>query len=353
MHHLSTSKIYLQTGQLSIHYFTSFPRAISLTNAPDLDLLCQEFRFTSLGRQHASFDIFLLKSAPVDVQKQLAEEDRQICLLIAGRGDDAEIEPTSDHDAILRLREAISRFEHHIDGLSEGLRQLGQVARGIVEASAASSPRLGRLDLIDAALQQPLPPSGPPRIKGLIQCLTERCGARIPELGVVAVTASSNVDSTKNAVDLESGSCYVSAAGPSSWICIDFKDMWITPSSYSIVNCGDGAGHLKNCVIEGSKDGEDWVVLDRRENCDDMKEGNAVGAFSMFRSDKVRLIRLRKIGLTHSGQSFFGLARFEIYGSLLSRDFEVGLIARQTQECGKDVHDAGLVICSASGKCDE
>jgi hypothetical protein len=84
-----------------------------------------------------------------------------------------------------------------------------------------------------------------------------------------------------------------------------------------------------------------------------MKEGNAVGAFSMFSSDKVRLIRLRQIGSTHSGQSFFGLARFKIYGSLLSRDFEEGLIARQTQECGKNVHDAGLVVYSASGKCDE
>jgi hypothetical protein len=58
--------------------------------------------------------------------------------------------------------------------------------------------------------------------------------------------------------------------------------MWITPSSYSIVNCGDGGGHLKNCVIEGSKDGDGWVVLDRRENCDDMKEGTLLGHFQCF-----------------------------------------------------------------------
>jgi hypothetical protein len=124
------------------------------------------------------------------------------------------------------FREATSRFERRVDGLRQG----SQVVRGIIEADAASSPRLGRLDLIDAALQQPLLPSGPPRIKGLIQCLTERCCARLLELGVVAVTASSNVDNAKNVVEFGSDSCSVSAARPSSWICMDFKDVWITCS---------------------------------------------------------------------------------------------------------------------------
>jgi hypothetical protein len=338
---------------------------VNHTNAPDPDLLCQEFRFPSLGRllaafmaQHASLDIILLKSALVDVQRRWADQGRQICLLIAGRCDDAETEPRSDHGDVSGLREEISRFEPRVDGLSEGLSQLSRVVRGIVEASGASSPRLSRLDLIDAAMQQPPsqppPPSGPPRIKGLIKCLTERCGARLLELGVVAVTASSNVDGAKNVVDLGSDSGYVSAARPSSWICIDLNDMWITPSSYSIVNCGDGGAHLKSSVIEARRSGEDWVVLDRREKCDDMKEANAVGTFSLFRSDRVRLIRLRQIGPAHSGQSFFGLAGLKPYGSLLSPHFEEeGLIARQTQECGKNVHDAGLVVCSASEKCDE
>jgi hypothetical protein len=283
---------------------------INHNNAPDLDLLCQEFRFTTLGRQVADFiarqassDIILLKSALANVQSRLADQDRQISLLIAGRRDDAETEPKSDHGDISGLREAMSRLEGLVTGLSEELRQLGQMAGGIVGASAASGPQL---DMIDAAVQeppsQPLPPSGPPRIKGLIQCLAERCGGRVVELGVVAVTASSNADSAKNVVDLGSDSCYVSTARPSSWICIDFKDMWITPSSYSIVNCRDGSAHLKSWVIEASKGGEDWVVLDRRENCDDMKEASAIGTFSMFRSDRVRLSRLRQIGQAHSGQ---------------------------------------------------
>jgi hypothetical protein len=112
--------------------------------------------------------------------------------------------------------------------------------------------------------------------------------------------------------------------------------------------------HLKSWVIEASKDGEEWVVLDRRKNCDDVKEANAVGTCSMSRSNRGRLIHLRQIGPAHSGQLFCGLTGFEIYGSLLSRHFEEeGLIARQKQECGKDVHDAGFVVCSASGKCDE
>jgi hypothetical protein len=135
---------------------------------------------------------------------------------------------------------------------------------------------------------------------------------------------------------------------------MDFKDMWITPNSYSIVNCRDVGTHLKSWLIGASKNGEDWVVLDRRDNCDDMKEANAVGRFSMLRSNRVQLIRLRQMGPAHSGQSFFGLAGFEIYGSLLSLHFEEeGLIARQTQECGSNLHDSGLVVCSASGKFEE
>jgi hypothetical protein len=81
-----------------------------------------------------------------------------------------------------------------------------------------------------------------------------------------------------------------------------------------------------------------------------MKEANAVGTFSMFRSDRVRMIRLRQIGPAHLGQSFFGPAGFEIYGSLLSPHFEEELIARQTQECGKNLHNVRLVVCSARGK---
>jgi hypothetical protein len=96
------------------------------------------------------------------------------------------------------------------------------------------------------------------------------------------------------------------------------------------------------------------IVLDRRENCGEMNEANAVVTFSMFRSDSVRLIRLQPMGPTHAGEWFFGIAGFKIYGSLLSPHFEqYGLISLQTYECGKNVHHAGLVICSASGKCDE
>jgi hypothetical protein len=83
---------------------------IALYNAPELDLLCQEFRFASLGRQvaafmaqHALYGIISLKSALVDVQRRLADQYRQICLVIAGRGDDAETEPKSDHGDISGL----------------------------------------------------------------------------------------------------------------------------------------------------------------------------------------------------------------------------------------------------------
>jgi hypothetical protein len=80
---------------------------INHNNAPDPDLLSQEFRPTSRGRQvaafmaqHPSSDIILLKSALVDVQRRLADQDHHICLLIAGRGDGAETEPKSDHDGV-------------------------------------------------------------------------------------------------------------------------------------------------------------------------------------------------------------------------------------------------------------
>jgi predicted nucleic acid-binding Zn-ribbon protein len=280
-----------------------------------------------------------LRAAITDGSAEVEEVRRQVAGLKAQFSDDCP-----------KVKRDLTSLEQELVKLKEEIKTMRPRPQPYSPPAAWQSVGWAQKSSVSA----PLPPSGPLRIKGLIQCLAERCGGRLLELGVVAVTASSNVDSAKNVVDLQSNSCYVSAARPSSWICINFKNTWITPSRYSIVNCGDGGAHLKSWVIEASKGGEDWVVLDRRENCDDMKEANAVGTFSMFRSDRVRLIRLRQIGPVHSGQSFFGLAGFEVYGSLLSPHFEEErLIARQTQECSKNVHDARLVVCSARGNCDE
>lgn len=110
------------------------------------------------------------------------------------------------------------------------------------------------------------------RFHGIIFYLTNKFGGNVNEKGVISITG----ESVRNdpglipqvAADLfDLQSCFHSRNELGSTLTYDFKDFRVTPTCYSIrTNPWGGKGHyhLMNWDIEGSNDGENWFLLDRR-----------------------------------------------------------------------------------------
>jgi hypothetical protein len=152
--------------------------------------------------------------------------------------------------------------------------------------------------------------------------LTAKFGGNVHDRGVVHITANRVCDDStghaaKNVVDLGTDSYFHSTYDANQSICFDFKKMTITPTHYSIRtnNNGPNGYHLKSWVLEGSKEGNLWIEIDRQDGRSDLNSRFAVATFSVGRSESVGLLRLRQTGLNHSGNNLLYFTAFEIFGS--------------------------------------
>ena len=214
-------------------------------------------------------------------------------------------------------------------------------------------------------------------LDGMIAYLTRECGGNVHNKGVVNVTASSvltnNIEHpAKDAVDLGTDSQFETLNELNSWLCFDFKDRRIIPTSYSIrsYNRESGCNHLKSWVVELSNDGSSWTEVDRRDNNYDLNEKHVIRNFKLSRvpNESFRFIRLRQTGPNHWGMYWLKLTSWEIFGTLCegkierrSHDFVEtdfvynaskpldGMIAYLTRECGGNVHDKGVIAATSSG----
>ena len=161
-------------------------------------------------------------------------------------------------------------------------------------------------------------------LEGIIAYLTRTSHGNVHDKGIVNVTASSVYGSSwdpKNAADLEVETPYYSSDEPDVWICYDFKGMSIVPTGYSIRSWsgrGPGSMHLKSWVIEVSKDGSQWTLVDRRVNNSDLNGRSLTQNFKITEpvSGKYRYIRLRQIGENHSHNYYVIISALEIFGTL-------------------------------------
>ena len=165
------------------------------------------------------------------------------------------------------------------------------------------------------------------KLDGVIAYLTRECGGNVHEKGLVHVVASSVLDGDgspyqpKNAVDLGTNSYYASKDEQNSWICYDFKDRRVIPTSYSVRSYGAASGgdHPKSWVIEVSNDGTEnsWTEIDRRDN-NDLNYNRVTVNFkiSQLPSESFRFFRLRHTGKNHNGNNYLILSSLEIFGTL-------------------------------------
>jgi hypothetical protein len=154
---------------------------------------------------------------------------------------------------------------------------------------------------------------------GLISFLTQQHHGNVHDHGIVSVT-SSNVYSdriAKHVVDFKSSLYCQTANARNSWICYNLKDKRMNVSHYSLRSRPDYDGyHPMNWMLEGSMDGQNWIELDRRDNCRELVGLNRSATFSVSRRAFFQQIRLRQHGKDSNGYDFLTVNAFELFGDL-------------------------------------
>jgi hypothetical protein len=159
-------------------------------------------------------------------------------------------------------------------------------------------------------------------LDGIISHLTSKCGGNVHDKGVLTASSSGTSDGThaKDALDLQNrGSYFVSANEADSWICLDFKNMEVTPTHYSILSYLGQANeqhHPQFWCLEVSGDGRAWMEVDRREANNDVNGPNLIGTFEVSKQIKSRFIRLCQTGKNHDDEDYLLMSGLEIFGIL-------------------------------------
>jgi hypothetical protein len=141
---------------------------------------------------------------------------------------------------------------------------------------------------------------------------------------VVTLSASSRFKDLDPSVvvDQNPSTCFHTESKPFSWLCLDFHDMRVRPTSYTLQTRSDadaGSSHPKSWVLEGSQTGTDWFKLDAQTDAD-MNRKAAHKTSEIFEplSAEYRYIRIRLTGPTYRGDHYLSVCSFELFGILLS-----------------------------------
>jgi hypothetical protein len=163
-------------------------------------------------------------------------------------------------------------------------------------------------------------PTSDSPLNGIISHLTSKYGGNIHDRGVVVASASStNWNPAKNVLDLQNrDSCFQSENKANGWICIDFKDMRVIPTHYSILSYTVGPGYYnpKSWCFEVSDDGNKWTEVHRCANSNDLNGNSLIGTYSVSTSMKYGFLRFRQTGKDHSNNDYLFLSGLEIFGTL-------------------------------------
>ena len=160
-------------------------------------------------------------------------------------------------------------------------------------------------------------------LSGILEHLTNECGGNVHDKKEVDVTASSvnYIYAAKNAADPRTHLAFWSNDEPNSWICYDFKDRRVTPTSYSLRSCASGPGSLniKSWSFEGSNDGDTWEELDSQSQNRDLDDKSVTHNYpvTVYKCGKrYRYLRIVQNGRNHYGSHVLQLSAFEIFGVL-------------------------------------
>jgi hypothetical protein len=157
-------------------------------------------------------------------------------------------------------------------------------------------------------------PEGNP-LNGIISQIAREHVGNIHDLGIVTLTSKSQVDNPtyaiRNLVSLSDDWYFGSANEPGQWVCWDFHEMRVIPTSYTI-----SGGFLKSWVIEGSIDGINWTLIDQRADNMTLFGLGSTASFTVRASPECRFVRLTQTAESNSGLDSLDFAGLEIFGTL-------------------------------------
>lgn len=155
---------------------------------------------------------------------------------------------------------------------------------------------------------------------GIIDYLIKKNGGNVCEKRALNVTASStntNLFAT-NVADIHNNNVYfLSNCLENSWLKYDFINIKVNPTGYSITTRPSNDNHLRNWVIEGSNNDNDWEVLDKRQNDQSLTGIKETYTFDIKKQDKsYRFLRIRQTGGNSSNDNFLSFTSLEFFGSI-------------------------------------
>ena len=267
---------------------------------------------------------------------QIEDLNRQLCALqrqlhMQGEASQLAVSLEGRFDAVLqacesRMEETGQALRGHMsaqmaavaDDVLQLKKEIGSKAN--TEEVNALSEDVMRLKKAEEKYQSQLEKRKPIAI---ISYLAGTCGGNVHEKGIVTVTASGvggDCCQPKNAVDIGTDSEFRSENVPNSWLCYDFKQPRVIPTSYSMKssNNGPGAWQPKSWILEVSNDGSEqsWRVIDRRENNSDLNGRHLTHNFPITSElhEPFRFIRLRLTGKNHEGHNRLVICSLEVFG---------------------------------------
>lgn len=158
--------------------------------------------------------------------------------------------------------------------------------------------------------------------KGIIYHLVQKYGDIIGK-GMIVIEGNSTDKSRQKELpyllDFTWQKCWTSANKPNSYVHIDFKDLQVCVSHYSIKTyaCGPGYSHLKSWVLEGSNNKTTWTELSQINDDEQLNGKSKIATYECTRTGDFRHIRLRMTGPSHYGDDYLILTNIEFFGDLL------------------------------------
>jgi hypothetical protein len=150
---------------------------------------------------------------------------------------------------------------------------------------------------------------------GILSWLGRRSGGNVIDQGIIGAGPGGN---PRNAFDFDNLSSYYDHChDPDQWLSIDFKQMQVYLTDYSVqANPRDGECLPKSWVLEGSNDSVTWFTLDTKTNREALRNTARALTFTVSNPRMCRQVRYRKTCGMHDRCLFFYLTAIEFFGSV-------------------------------------
>lgn len=106
-----------------------------------------------------------------------------------------------------------------------------------------------------------------------------------------------------------------------NWICFEFINHKVILYEYTIRSHPFSANysHAKNWIIQCSNDGNSWITVDERENCEDLNGYNFTHTFVMNKQNPnaFKYVRMQNTGKNWQNYAYLFMDSIEFYGKLV------------------------------------